>query len=46
MKKKAEVGSAGALKKQTKIVMSKALEEDPTVFQYDEVCTVPVYCIN
>ena len=25
------------LKKQAKIQMSKALEEDPTVFQYDEV---------
>jgi hypothetical protein len=39
--KKTATGSAG-LKKQTKIVMSKALEEDPTVFQYDEVshCTV------
>ncbi len=38
--KKTATGSAG-LKKQTKIVMSKALEEDPTVFQYDEVshCT-------
>jgi hypothetical protein len=34
--KKTATGSA-ALKKQTKIVMSKALEEDPTVFQYDEV---------
>jgi hypothetical protein len=34
--KKTATGSAG-LKKQTKIVMSKALEEDPTVFQYDEV---------
>ncbi len=33
---KTATGSAG-LKKQTKIVMSKALEEDPTVFQYDEV---------
>jgi hypothetical protein len=39
--KKTATGSAG-LKKQTKIVMSKALEEDPTVFQYDEVshCTL------
>jgi hypothetical protein len=41
--KKTATGSAG-LKKQTKIVMSKALEEDPTVFQYDEVshCTLVV----
>ena len=37
MKKKAEEVNSSALKKQTKIVMSKALEEDPTVFQYDEV---------
>ncbi len=36
---KTATGSAG-LKKQTKIVMSKALEEDPTVFQYDEVSFV------
>jgi len=36
LKSKATTNSAG-LKKQTKIQMAKALEEDPTVFQYDEV---------
>jgi hypothetical protein len=44
--KKTATGSAG-LKKQTKIVMSKALEEDPTVFQYDEVshCTSTLFTV-
>merc|ERR1712098_549511 len=31
------MGNNSGLKKQAKIQMAKALEEDPTVFQYDEV---------
>jgi len=34
---KGKASKSSGLKKQTKIVMAKALEEDPTVFQYDEV---------
>jgi len=34
---KAKSAKSSGLKKQTKILMAKALEEDPTVYQYDEV---------
>ena len=34
---KTTAAKSSGLKKQTKIVMAQALEEDPTVFQYDEV---------
>lgn len=34
---KAKTAKSSGLKKQTKILMAKALEEDPTVYQYDEV---------
>merc|ERR1712083_788739 len=34
---KAKAAKSSGMKKQTKILMAKALEEDPTVYQYDEV---------
>jgi len=34
---KTTAAKSSGLKKQTKIVMAQAMEEDPTVFQYDEV---------
>jgi len=34
---KAKANTSSGIKKQTKIVMAQALEDDPTVFQYDEV---------
>ena len=37
---KSTAAKSSGLKKQTKIVMAQAMEEDPTVFQYDEVSNV------
>merc|ERR1712200_324262 len=34
---KTKANTSSGIKKQTKIVMAQALEDDPTVFQYDEV---------
>lgn len=36
-KKKVEIGPGESQKRQARIVQEKALEEDPTIFQYDEL---------